>query len=75
MDFKTLFNQIFGYTPPTEYNFSLPEDNDSTSIPNTPVSPSEEKVNIFPSLNVNLEYMRTKYNLLLMLEENNIMLF
>lgn len=65
MDFKTLFNQIFGYTPPTEYNFSLPEDNDSTSIPNTPVSPSEEKVNIFPSLNVNLEYMRTKYNLLI----------
>lgn len=26
---------------------------------------SEEKVNIFPSLNVNIEYMRTKYNLLI----------
>jgi len=62
MDFKTIFNHIFAYTPPTEYNFSLPEDNQSTSIQT--IKP-EEKVNIFPSLNVNREYMQTKYNLLI----------
>lgn len=65
MDFKNLFNSVFGYTPPVEYNFSLPEDtemagNSSTSLPN-----KEEKVNIFPSLSVNMEYMKIKYNLLI----------
>lgn len=65
MDFKTLFNQIFGYTPPIEYDFSLPESNQTTQSNNTPLAKPEEKVKIFPSLNVNIEYMRTKYNLLI----------
>lgn len=65
MDFKNLFNSVFGYTPPVEYNFSLPEDtkmteNSSTNLPN-----EEEKVKVFPSLSVNMEYMKIKYNLLI----------
>lgn len=66
MSIKNLFNSIFAYTPPVEYNFSLPEEGTQTAeISNQESSDSKEKVNIFPSLNVNIEYMRTKYNLLI----------
>lgn len=66
MSIKNLFNSIFAYTPPVEYNFSLPEEDTQTAeISNQESSDSKEKVNIFPSLNVNIEYMRTKYNLLI----------
>ena len=65
MSFKDLFNHLFAYTPPVTYDFSLPE-NSNTSQTNDPsLSKPEEKVNIFPSLNVNIEYMQTKYNLLI----------
>lgn len=65
MDFKNLFYSMFAYTPPVDYNFSLPEDTQTTETNDNQVQEPEEKVNIFPSLNVNLEYMRTKYNLLI----------
>lgn len=65
MNFKKLFNSIFGYTPPVEYNFSLPESSQTTVSNDIETSQLEKKVNIFPSLNVNMEYMRTKYNLLI----------
>ncbi len=62
MDFKNLFNSVFGYTPPVDYDFSLPEEGSSVkgALPN-----QQEKVNIFPSLSVNMEYMKIKYNLLI----------
>lgn len=69
MNFKNLFHSMFAYTPPVEYNFSLPEDmqttesNDNQAI--TMETENQRPVNIFPSLNVNMEYMRTKYNLLI----------
>lgn len=65
MNIKNLFNSIFTYTPPVEYNFSLPENTETTETNDKQASEAEEKVNIFPSLNVNIEYMRTKYNLLI----------
>ena len=65
MSIKNLFNTIFAYTPPVEYNFSLPEDVPTTESNDTQASKPEEKVNVFPSLSVNIEYMRTKYNLLI----------
>lgn len=65
MIFKELFNSMFGYTPPVEYNFSLPESDQTTITNDTQTSQLEKEVNIFPSLNVNIEYMRTKYNLLI----------
>ncbi len=60
MSFKNFFNSMFSYTPPIEYNFSLPE-----NVPDTEGNKdnSSEKVTIFSSLMVNMEYMRTKYNL------------
>ena len=64
MNFKNLFNSIFAYTPPVEYDFSLPENSQTTDLNNTEFS-KQEKVKIFPSLSVNIEFMRTKYNLLI----------
>lgn len=65
MDLKSLFNSVFGYTPPTEYNFSLPENNQISEQNNSKTSNQNEKVKIFPTLNVNMEYMKTRYNLLI----------
>lgn len=67
MNFKNLFNSIFAYNPPVEYNFSLPESSSTSSVDETtnPGSPSQEKVKIFPSLNINIEYLRSKYNILI----------
>ena len=65
MNFKNLFNSIFSYNPPVEYNFSLPESTQSEESSDSKDSRSQEKVKVFPSLSVNIEYMRTKYSLLI----------
>lgn len=65
MSFKNLFNSMFAYHPPVEYDFSLPENNPTRESTRQEISKSQEKVKVFPSLNVNIEYMRTKYNLLI----------
>ena len=66
MDLKNLFYSMFAYHPPVEYNFSLPEDMQATeSNDNQMQENPKEKVNVFPSLNVNMEYIKTKYNLLI----------
>lgn len=65
MNLKNLFNSIFAYTPPVEYNFNLPDESQTAKINDSQSFESQEKVNVFPSLKVNIEYMRTKYNLLI----------
>lgn len=65
MNFKNLFNSIFAYTPKVEYNFSLAENSQQSEVNDNEFSNQQEKVNIFPSLNVNMDYMRTRYNLLI----------
>lgn len=65
MDFKNLFNSAFGYTPPPQYNFNLPENNQISEENNSKNSKQNEKIKIFPSLSVNMEYIRTRYNLLI----------
>lgn len=64
MSFKNLFNNLFAYTPKVDYQFSLSE-NVQVIDSNNENSTSNEKVKIFPSLNVNMEYMKTKYNLMI----------
>lgn len=65
MNFKKFFNSFFSYTPEHNYQFSLSE-NDQTELPqNSQENNSKEKVKIFHSLKVNIEYMKTKYNLLI----------
>lgn len=63
MNFKNLFNSMFSYTPPVEYNFELPNEEEIQHDLENPEQ--EEPVKIYPSLNVNIEYLKTKYNLLI----------
>jgi len=66
MKFKDFFNSIIAYTPDEEYQFSLSEDtniNNQNYKENSEVTDKNTKV--FPSLSVNLEYMKIKYNLLI----------
>lgn len=65
MNLKNLFDSLFTYTPPVEYNFSLPENTQTAEINDNASSEQQETVKIFPSLNVNMQYIRTRYNLLI----------
>lgn len=68
MKFKDLWNKFFSYQPKLAYQFRLPE-NQKTQEEYNKTSSTESKQNevtkIFPSLKVNQEYMRTRYNLLI----------
>ena len=55
----SLISKIFGYKPPKEYNFILPD------TANNIVNDDTEIVDIYPSLTVNLEYLKSKYNLII----------
>ena len=64
---KEIVNNIFSYTPPINYKFILPDNSDiesSNDIQPTSNTP-EKKENIFASLDVNLDYIKMKYNLLI----------
>lgn len=54
---------LFLYKENDEYNFSLPDEN--TNIPNQDTDQVTEYKNIFPTLSVNLEYLKVKYNALI----------
>jgi len=62
MSIKTLFNQFFGYSEKEDYEFIIPE-----NANNLPEENNTEKKNqaIYPTLSVNLEILKTKYNLLI----------
>ena len=68
MNYKNFFSTIFTYTPKKEYNFDLLEKN--TSLKNEKkIDNLKDNVintkNIFPSIKVNLEYIKSKYNFLI----------
>ena len=65
MNYKDLFNNFFSYKPETNYQFSLSGNSQTEQTPTSPQNDTQAKVNIFPSLNVNVEYLRSKYNLLI----------
>ena len=67
MKIKDFINNAFGYTPKEIYQFTLPTDSEnpeSTTIQNSKQTP-EKKENVFPNINENLEYVKTKYNTLI----------
>ena len=67
MKIKDFINNAFGYTPKEIYQFTLPTDSEnpeSTTIQNIKQTP-EKKENVFPNINENLEYVKTKYNTLI----------
>lgn len=67
MNITDLFKNIFTYTPPTNYTFALPDiamDDKSDIKDNTQIEKKEEK-NISTNLTTNLNYIKTRYNLLI----------
>ena len=60
MNLKDIYNSYFKYKPRDTYEFNIP-DNDQDETVNTP----KEKTKVYPSIKVNLEYMKTKYNTLI----------
>lgn len=65
MNFKNLINKIFTYTPETNYEFDILEDKNDSKNFDIKNENSSKPTNIFPSLNVNLEYVKTQYNTLI----------
>ena len=62
MDLITLFKNTFKYNKKNEYSFRLSDNyTNSTNVKEEP----QKSESVFPSLEVNLEYMKTKYNLLI----------
>ena len=66
MSLKNLFNSIFAYTPPVDYSFDLPDESEiQHDLDNENSNQDTQPVKIYPSLSVNIEYLKTKYNLLI----------
>ena len=68
MSFKDLLSSLFTYTPENKetYNFNLVEDINTKSYPDSTIGNTEnKKTKIFPSVTVNSDYLKTKYNLLI----------
>lgn len=70
--FFQTFNELFEYNEKNEYDFTVPEriDEKKDTIISYEDELKEEKLvnaqkNIFPSLNVNLEYLKVRYNALI----------
>ena len=62
MSLKDMFTNLFSYKPESNYQFTISENTHQTSQ-NT--NQDNDKTNIFPSLQINIEYIRTRYNLLI----------
>lgn len=60
MNIKKYFNNIFSYKEKEEYEFLLPN-----SENNIPESENELNQKIYPSLSVNIEFLKSKYNLII----------
>lgn len=66
------FNNIFKYEEKQEYNFTVPENEDEQKDKDITYEQElkesfykNEQKNIFPTLSVNLEYMKVRYNSLI----------
>lgn len=64
MKIKKIIKHIFSYSPPYKYEFSLPDTSISDSKQNN-IEETNKNKNIFTSLSINLDYIKTKYNLLI----------
>ena len=62
MDLKQVFNDIFGYKPEDDYNFSILDDKSNTDTIDNSLAKKQEPKNIFTKLNDNLDEIKTLYN-------------
>ncbi len=68
MNLKELFSSFFSYTPENKetYNFNLVEDINTKAYPDSSLgAEGNKKTKIFPSVSVNSDYLKSKYNLLI----------
>lgn len=66
MKIKDIINSIFTYQPENHYEFSLTDSNCTSLSEETEKKNEKQEIkNIFPSLTINLEYIKAKYNLLI----------
>lgn len=65
MNYKDLFNNFFSYKPSANYQFNLSETSQTEENNSNIQNSTKEKINIFPGLTVNIEYIKTKYNTLI----------
>ena len=68
MNFKNIFQNLISSTPESNYDFSLLQKNSESKYSNDSIVESDFKPNttkIFNSMQVNLEYIKTKYNSLI----------
>lgn len=65
MNIKNVFNSFFQYSKPHYYDFDLENCNQTGENQNYPGNETKITKNIFPSLSVNLEYMKIQYNSLI----------
>lgn len=68
MHIKDLFSSLFTYTPDDKqtYNFNLIEDPNTKAYTDSSLGKEgNDKTKIFPSLTVNIDYLKSKYNLLI----------
>ena len=61
MKIKNLLNNLFGYKEKEDYEFILP-----TNPNNLPINDTDkDNTEVYPSLTVNIEYLKSKFNLLI----------
>lgn len=64
MKIKNILNKLFEYTPKDTYNFSLPDTSNNCKNISNEKEPQKTK-KISTNININLDYIKTKYNLLI----------
>ena len=61
-----ILSNLFAYHEKSKYSFSLPEtESDISNTNSTPENISIDEKNIFPTIGVNLDYLKVKYNTLI----------
>ena len=60
-----LYNKLFKTIPRNEYQFTLPENHSQNNLFRLDEDKKKEPKSIFPSIDVNLEYIKTRYNALI----------
>lgn len=64
MKIKDILTNTFGYTPKDSYQFSLTDNHEKNTVQDNKQIP-DESPNVFTNLDENLDYIKTKYNLLI----------
>lgn len=65
MSLKEMFNNLFSYTPEINYQFTISENTHQTLQNANHQNCKKNKTNIFPNLQINIDYIKTRYNLLI----------